>query len=594
MGEVYQATDTNLKRQVAIKVLPASVAGDADRLARFQREAEVLAALNHPNIGAIYGLEKTPDFTALVMELVEAEDLSQRIARGPLPLDEALPIAKQIADALEAAHEQGIIHRDLKPANIKVRSDGTAKVLDFGLAKAMESPAGSSPPASMSPTLTTPAMTQAGVILGTAAYMSAEQAKGRPVDRRVDVWAFGCVLFEMLTGRRAFEGDDVADTLANVLKSQPDWSALPPNVPPAIRVVIKRCLEKDRTRRVADVATVAFVLDEAASLTATDGSSARVAESPSREAGRRRLVALGLAALLAAIAAVFIVWSLALPTAAPQVVRLTMPLSGDSVGGAPTGQPMIAISPEGTRFVYVARGRLFLREVSQFDARVVPVTNAGPGVHTPVFSPDGQSLAFFSADRTIKRVAVDGGAAVTVCGVDEVFGMTWHGSEIIVGRGRVGIARCPAAGGAVEQIAVVEDGEEAHGPQMLPGGDALLFTIGALGVGRQQWDSARWDRARIVVQSRSSGARKTLIEGGSDARYVPTGHILYAIGGVVFAVPFTAPRQEVTGPAIPVVEGVRRTVAGTTGAAQFAVSHTGNLCTCQGPSRRRRLRSQSL
>ena len=583
MGEVYQATDTNLKRQVAIKVLPASVAGDADRLARFQREAEVLAALNHPNIGAIYGLEKTPDFTALVMELVEGEDLSQRIARGPLPLDEALPIAKQIADALEAAHEQGIIHRDLKPANIKVRSDGTAKVLDFGLAKAMESPAGSSPPASMSPTLTTPAMTQAGVILGTAAYMSPEQAKGRPVDRRVDVWAFGCVLFEMLTGRRAFEGDDVADTLANVLKSQPDWSALPPNVPPAIRVVIKRCLEKDRTRRVADVATVAFVLDEAASLTATDGSSARVAESPSREAGRRRLVALGLAALLAAIASVFVFWSLALPTAAPQVVRLTVPLSGDSVGGAPTGQHMIAISPEGTRFVYVARGRLFLREVSQFDARVVPVTNAGPGVHTPVFSPDGQSLAFFSADRTIKRVAVDGGAAVTVCGVDEVFGMTWHGSEIIVGRGRGGIARCPAAGGAVEQVAVVEDGEEAHGPQMLPGGDALLFTIGALGVGRQQWDSARWDRARIVVQSRSSGARKTLIEGGSDARYVPTGHILYAIGGVVFAVPFNAARQEVTGPAIPVVEGVRRTVAGTTGAAQFAVSHTGNLVYLPGP-----------
>jgi serine/threonine-protein kinase len=228
----------------------------------------------------------------------------------------------------------------------------------------------------MSPTLTTPAMTQAGVILGTAAYMSPEQAKGRPVDRRVDVWAFGCVLFEMLTGRRAFEGDDVADTLANVLKSQPDWTALPPNVPPAIRVVIKRCLEKDRTRRVADVSTVAFVLDEAASLTATDGSSARVAESPSREARRRRLVALGLAALLAAIASVFVFWSLALPTAAPQVVRLTVPLSGDSVGGAPTGQHMIAISPEGTRFVYVARGRLFLREVSQFDARVVPVTNA--------------------------------------------------------------------------------------------------------------------------------------------------------------------------------------------------------------------------
>src|SRR5467141_3087104 len=211
MGEVYRATDTNLKRSVAIKVLPASVAGDADRLARFQREAEVLAALNHPNIGAIYGLEKTPEFTALVIELVEGEDLSQRIARGAMPIDEALPIAKQIADALEAAHEQGIIHRDLKPANIKVRSDGTVKVLDFGLAKAMEPAGGSSPSMSMSPTLTTPAVTQAGVILGTAAYMSPEQARGRPVDTRTDIWAFGCVLFEMLTGRSAFAGKTMSD-----------------------------------------------------------------------------------------------------------------------------------------------------------------------------------------------------------------------------------------------------------------------------------------------------------------------------------------------------------------------------------------------
>src|SRR5476651_1273945 len=217
MGEVYRATDSNLKRSVAIKVLPASVAGDADRLARFQREAEVLAALNHPNIAAIYGLEKTPDFTALVMELVEGEDLSQRIARGAIPIDEALPIAKQIAEALEAAHEQGIIHRDLKPANIKVRSDGTVKVLDFGLAKAMEPAAGSSPSMSMSPTITTPAMTQAGMILGTAAYMSPEQAKGRGADKRSDVWAFGCVFFEMLTGKRAFEGEDVTDTIAAVV-----------------------------------------------------------------------------------------------------------------------------------------------------------------------------------------------------------------------------------------------------------------------------------------------------------------------------------------------------------------------------------------
>src|SRR5436305_13000718 len=240
MGEVYRATDNNLKRSVAIKVLPASVASDADRLARFQREAEVLAALNHPNIAAIYGLEKTPDFTALVMELVEGEDLSQRIARAAIPLDEALPIAKQIAEALEAAHEQGIVHRDLKPANIKVRADGAVKVLDFGLAKAMEPAAGSSSNMSMSPTLTTPAMmTGVGMILGTAAYMSPEQAKGRVADKRSDAWGFGCVVYEMLTGRRVFEGEDVSDTLASVLMGEPDWTALPANLPEPVRALIR-------------------------------------------------------------------------------------------------------------------------------------------------------------------------------------------------------------------------------------------------------------------------------------------------------------------------------------------------------------------
>src|SRR5471030_3179483 len=262
MGQVFRATDTNLKRQVAIKILPPSLAADHDRLARFQREAEVLASLNHPHIAGIYGLEESGGVSALVMEFVEGEDLSQRIARGPIPIDETLPIAKQIADALEAAHEQGVIHRDLKPANIKVRSDGTVKVLDFGLAKAMEPAAGSSPSLSMSPTITTPAMTQAGMILGTAAYMSPEQAKGRTVDKRSDVWAFGCVLFEMLTGRRAFEGEDVTDTIAAVVRGEPDWAALPADVPDQIRLLLKRSLEKDRKGRISDVGVVRFLLTE--------------------------------------------------------------------------------------------------------------------------------------------------------------------------------------------------------------------------------------------------------------------------------------------------------------------------------------------
>ena len=248
-SEVYRATDTNLKRQVAIKVLPASVAADADRLARFQREAEVLAALNHPNIAAIYGLEHTPEFTALVMELVESEDLSARIARGAIPVDDARSIARQIAEALEAAHEQGIIHRDLKPANIKLRADGTVKILDFGLAKAIEPVATASPGHSVSPTITTPAMTQAGMILGTAAYMSPEQARGRSVDRRADIWSFGVVLYEMLSGVRAFDGDDVSITLANVLKEDVKWDSLPTTLPPTINTLLRRCLEKDPRQR---------------------------------------------------------------------------------------------------------------------------------------------------------------------------------------------------------------------------------------------------------------------------------------------------------------------------------------------------------
>ncbi len=279
MGEVYRAHDTKLKRDVALKILPESFATDPDRLARFQREAQVLASLNHPNIAHLHGFEESGGVRALVMELVEGEDLSQRIGRGAIPLDEAVPIAKQIADALESAHEQGIIHRDLKPANIKVRDDGTVKVLDFGLAKALAPvSATTQPEVTASPTITSPAlMTGMGVILGTAAYMSPEQAKGRAADKRSDVWAFGCVLYEMLTARRAFDGEDVGDTLAAVLRAEPDWTALPANLPPAIRTLLKRCLQKDRRERIADVAAALFVLREPAVgvvVAASDASSA--------------------------------------------------------------------------------------------------------------------------------------------------------------------------------------------------------------------------------------------------------------------------------------------------------------------------------
>ena len=292
MGEVYRAADTNLKRQVAIKVLPEAVAQDVDRLARFQREAEVLATLNHPNIAAIYGLERTDGQTALVMELVEGPTLADRIEQGAIPLDEALPCAKQIADALGAAHGRGIIHRDLKPANIKLRSDGTVKVLDFGLAKAIEPEVASSPGLSRSPTITTPAMTQLGLILGTAAYMSPEQARGKAIDKRADIWAFGCVLYEMLTGRRAFQGDDVTDVLVAVMSKEPDWTALPAATPRAIRRLLRRTLERDVHRRLADIADARLELEDALT---TSGDEIVSAPPPrlawwrqTRAAGRHR------------------------------------------------------------------------------------------------------------------------------------------------------------------------------------------------------------------------------------------------------------------------------------------------------------------
>ena len=381
----------------------------------------------------------------------------------------------------------------------------------------------------------------------------------------------------MLTARRAFEGDDVSDTLANVLKSQPDWSALPPNLPPAIGVVIKRCLEKDRTRRVADAATVAFVLEEAASLTATAGSaSARHRIAQSRGGAEASGRAWPCRAAGGGVSG-FVFWRLAPPTPAPQVVRLTMPLSVDGVGGCADG-------PAHDRYIAGGHSLRLRRPGPALSARGFSIRCPGRAgherrsgrPHTRVLTGRPVVGFFFSADRTIKRVAVDGGAAVTVCGVDVVFGMTWHGSEIIVGRGRGGIARCPPPAAPWNKSRLSKTVKRRMDRRCSPGVTRFCYHWHA-GRRAQQWDSARWDRARIVVQSRSSGARRTLIEGGSDARYVPTGHILYAIGGVVFAVPFDAARQEVTGPAIPVVEGVRRTVAGTTGAAQFAVSHTGNL-----------------
>jgi serine/threonine-protein kinase len=571
MGEVYRARDTKLGRDVALKVLPDAVSRDADRLARFQREAQVLASLNHPHIGAIYGFEDSADVHALVLELVEGPTLADRIAHGPLPLDEALAIARQIADALEAAHEQGIIHRDLKPANIKVTPAGIVKVLDFGLAKALEPASTADLNASASPTVTSPAMmTGVGMLLGTAAYMSPEQTKGKPADKRSDIWAFGCVLFEMLTGKRPFDGEDVTETLASVLKSEPNWNALPSSVPLAIRILLQRCLNKDRMRRVADVGTAAYVIDDAASATSSPDAFTITAGGARRRI-RKQLLASVLAVGLTAIVVGAVMWVVRRSPPSPRVTRFAI---ANSDGQLTTiGRTQMAVSPDGTRLVYYRSGQAFLRDLAEFDAHALL-----PGVGQTAFSPDGRSLAVYVAtEDAIKRMDLGSGATITVCRADNVFGMTWDRSGIISGQGRKGILRCALDGNPPEQLARVQDDEEADEPQILPDGKTLLFTIAKTAAGLTRWDSAR-----IVVQSLTSGNRRTIVDGGSSARYVPSGHILYARAGVVFAMSFTAD-GEITGQSVAVVKGVRRVGGAVTGGAQYAVSDTGHLFYIPGP-----------
>jgi eukaryotic-like serine/threonine-protein kinase len=573
MGEVYRARDTRLQRDVAIKVLSETYAADPDRLARFEREAQLLASLNHPHIGAIYGLEQR----ALVLELVEGETIADRLKRGAIPVDEAIPIARQIAEALEVAHEHGIIHRDLKPSNIKVSPDGNVKVLDFGLAKLNEpNVAKSSNLAnafSMSPTITSPMMTGVGVLLGTAAYMAPEQAKGRPADKRSDIWAFACVLFEMLTGRRAFDGEDVTDTIAAIVRGEPAWNALPAGVPDPIKLLLRRGLEKDRSVRLSDVGTVRFLLSDALRLPV--GSPAATASLTFR---RWALPIVATALIVAGLTSAM--WWYTRPLApSPTVTRFPVVLpSGQFFSN--TGRQAIAISPDGTQIAYTANQRLWLRSMSDVEARPIGGIDGSSAVINPVFSPDGRSIAFFG-DMTLKKIAVTGGAAVTLCPAENPFGMSWTPDGILFGQGSKGIMRVAATGGKPEVIIRVKSNEFAHGPQLLPDGETVLFTL-ATGTGTD-----RWDKGLIVVESLKSGERKTVIEGGSDARYVPTGHIVYALGGVIFAVPFDVRRMEVSGGPVPVVEGVRRTAAVTgippTGAVQFSTAANGSLVFLPGP-----------
>ena len=573
MGEVYRTRDTRLNRDVALKILPDTFTHDPERVARFRREAHVLAALNHPHIAAIYGLDEAGGHQFLVLELVDGESLDKRIARGPIPVDEALETARQIAEALEAAHDKGIIHRDLKPANIALTGDGQVKVLDFGLAKTAEAMSGSTSLPS-SPTITSPTlMSDVGVILGTAGYMSPEQARGLTSDKRSDVWAFGCVLYEMLTGKRAFAGEDVSDTLAAVLRAEADWTALPKGLSAATRLLLERCLEKDRKKRIGDMSTALFLMNESIA-----ALPAIAPVHPMTPVWRRALPYLAAAFVVGGVVAA-VAWIVRTSSNPPVVSRFTVPLpEGQTFTN--TGRHVVAISPDGTRMVYVANGALHLRSLSGLAISQIPGTESRQGALSPVFSPDSQSVVFWLADeRVIRKMSLAGGAAVTLAEAVRPTGISWDATGVLFGQGGRGIMRVPANGGKVETLVSVQDGETAHGPQMLPDGRSVLFTV-ATGT-----SADRWDKAKVVVQAIDSVERKTLVAGGSDGRYLSTGHLVYALEGTLFAVPFDVRRLEPTGDAFPILEGVRRGTSPEVnpGVAQFSVAGNGTLIYVPGP-----------
>lgn len=583
MGEVYRARDTKLNRQVAIKVLLPAVASDPDRLARFSREAQVLASLNHPHIAQIHGLEDAGGVRALVMEFVEGPTLADRIALGAIASDEALVIARQIAEALEAAHERGIVHRDLKPANIKVRADGTVKVLDFGLAKTLDQARGSELAAASSPTVNAHA-TDAGLVLGTAAYMSPEQVRGAAVDRRADMWAFGCVLYEMLTGRRVFDGGTRSDAMAAVIANEPDWTRLPADTPAPIRRLLRRCLHKDRTRRLADLADARLDIDDALSDPHAD---ALVAASTSRT--RERLAWLCCLALVGVSAAAMLAWATRALSVPPDTTRTLVSVAPlgqgvaaspleQRVGGARPTRTAVALSPDGTTLVFGAiwggEQQLYARAMNQLSATPIAGTSGGS---SPFVSPDGQEVGFWAGGE-LRKVPLGGGPPVTLCKAAAIFGASWGSDGTIVfatGRNE-GLWRVSAAGGAPEALTTLQPGEYSHRlPHVLPGGRAVIFTISK--------GAHKWDDTQIVVRSLATGQQTVLVTGGADGRYVSTGHLVYLRLGTLMAVPFDARRLVATGAARGLVDGVMQAAnrdlsdMENTLAAQFTVAETGAL-----------------
>ena len=576
MGEVYRARDTKLGREVAIKVLPRIFAADPDRLARFEREARMLAALNHPHIATIHGIEEFDGMRGLVLELVDGPTLAERITHGPLQIKEALAVAQQIAEALEAAHEKGIIHRDLKPANIKFARGGDVKVLDFGLAKAF---AGDKSNADFSqlPTVTATEL-RPGAIVGTPAYMSPEQARGQAIDKRTDIWAFGCVLYEMVAGRVAFPGKTISDTIAAILEREPAWDALPDATPAAVSRLLRRCLEKDPKRRLRDAGDLRIDVEEALA------GPAQVELGPHKPVAVTRREAIG--ALVGATIGAAAVGGVAISrdrgTTPRQLTRFGLQIPEGMFSAS--ANTRIAISRDGA---YLAcnpgpTGRMLVRALRDLEFK--PVEGVGRAI--PFFSPDSRWLGFNQVDTLkIMKVALSGGAPVTIWETDNFHGATWADGDVIyfVPELPSGIASIPAAGGQPKEVVSIDfaSGERQYRfPYALPGGKAVIFTTGTANI-------ATYDEARIVAFSPETGQQKVLLEGGTYPRYSPSGHLLYAHDGKIFAIRFDPERLETSGEPLQVLDGVL--MSRNTGAANYDVSASGDLAyipgVCDGGAR---------
>jgi len=573
MGVVYHATDTKLGRPVALKIIRAELVANEEGLRRFEREARVLASLNHPRIAAIHSIEESNGTRFLVLEYVPGPTLAERLRRGPLSLREALQVGKQIAEALGAAHAKGIIHRDLKPANIKVSENGQVKVLDFGLAKSIE-PERAPVAAESAPTVSVE-VSQAVTVLGTAAYMSPEQACGKELDSRTDIWSFGCVLYEALTAKQVFRGQTVTEVLAAVIEREPDWQVLPSDTPPAVSILLRRCLRKDASSRLRDIGDARIELEDVLA-----GPPAATVK-PGGMTRRTAISALAGAAAGAAGMGVFGLsrWRNATPRS---LTRFSIPLPEGNVAEASFNR-RVGISPDGTHVAYnvslagqginTAASKFYLRSLSELEPKLVSAAGG-----TPFFSPDGHWVGFFgpgSPPGTIqlRKIGVGGGAPVTLCSIGPYAGGTWAADDTIyfVGAMPGGVMRIPAVGGQPKEVAKIDfdKGERMHKfPCALPGGKALLFTVSTS-------EAETFDDARIVGLNIETGQRATLVEGGTHPLYSPSGHLVYARGGNLLAIRFDAKRLKITGQPFTVLEGVLMSV--NSGVANYDISTSGDL-----------------